>query len=99
MVAQLLQPSRDVLVCLVLANVVDKQRTNGASIVCRCDSSITLLACCIPDLCLDRLRVHLDGSRSEFNTDGRLRVKIELVPCESTQQVGLADAGITNEDD
>lgn len=33
MVSQLLEPSGDILVCLVLADVVDEQGTDGAAVV------------------------------------------------------------------
>jgi len=91
MVAQLLQPPRDVLVCLVLADVVDKQSADSATVVCGGDGAVPLLACGIPDLGFDSLCVDLDGAGSEFDADGRLGVKVELVARESTQQVGFTD--------
>ncbi len=70
MVAQLLQPPCHVLVCLVLADIVDKQSADCASVVCGGDGSVSLLACGIPDLGLDGLGVNLDGAGREFDTDG-----------------------------
>jgi hypothetical protein len=61
MVAQLLQPPCDVLVCLVLADIVDKQRSYGASVVGRGNGAVSLLACGIPDLSFDGLRVDLES--------------------------------------
>lgn len=92
MVAQLLQPPGHVLVRLVLANVVDEQRSDGAAIVCRGDGAVSLLAGRVPDLRLDGFGVHLDGPRGELDADGGLGVEVELVAGESAQQVGLADA-------
>lgn len=91
MVAQLLQPPCDVLVGLVLADVVDKQGSYGAAVVGRCDGAVSLLARCIPNLCLDRLGVHLDGAGGELDADGRLGVEVELVAGEPAQQVGFTD--------
>lgn len=91
MVAQLLQPPRHVLVCLVLADVVDKQSADCATVVCGGDGAVPLLACGIPDLGLDGLCVDLDGAGSEFDADGRLGVEVELVARKSTQQVGFTD--------
>lgn len=92
MVAQLLQPPRHVLVCLVLADVVDQQGAHCAAVVCGGDGAVSLLAGGIPDLSLDGLGVDLDGPGSEFDADGRLRVQVELVAGESAQQVGFTDA-------
>ena len=91
MVAQLPQPPCDVLVGLVLADVVDEQRSHGATVVGRCDGAVALLAGCVPNLCLDRLGVHLDGAGRELDADGRLGVEVELVAGESAQQVGFTD--------
>ena len=91
MVAQLLQPPCDVLVGLVLADVVDKQRSYSAAVVGRCDGAVALLASCVPNLCLDCLGVHLDRTGSELDADGRLGVKVELVAGEPAQQVGFTD--------
>jgi hypothetical protein len=60
MVAQLLQPSCDVLICLVLADVVDKQRSDSAPVVGRGNGAVSLLASGIPDLSFDGLSVDLD---------------------------------------
>ena len=92
MVAQLLQPPCDILVCLVLADVVDEQRTHGATVVCGGDSAVSLLASSIPDLRLNCLRIDLDRAGSKLDADGRLGVEVELVACESAQQVGFTDA-------
>ncbi len=50
MVSQFLQPSGDVLVRRMLADVIDKQGAYGSSIVCRCDGPVTLLSRSIPNL-------------------------------------------------
>ena len=92
MVAQLLQPPCDVLVCLVLADIIDKQRSDSASVVCGGDGAVSLLPCGIPDLSFDGLRVDLDRPSSEFDADCRLGVEVELVAGESAQQVGFTDA-------
>lgn len=89
MVAQLLQPPCDVLVGLVLADVVDEQRSHGAAVVGRGDGAVALLAGCVPNLRLYSLGVHLDRTGSELDADGRLGVEVELVAGESAQQVGF----------
>jgi hypothetical protein len=91
-VAQLLQPSCDVLVCLVLADVINEQRSHRAAVVCGGDCAVSLLPCGIPDLRLDRLGVDLDRSSGELDADCRLGVEVELVAGESAQQVGFTDA-------
>ena len=72
MVPELLEPSGDVLVRLVLADVVDQQGADGTTVVGRSDGTVTLLTGGIPDLGLDGLCVDLDAARSEFDTDGGL---------------------------
>ena len=99
MISKLLEPPRHVVVRLVLTDIVDEKRTHRATVVCRGDGPIALLSSGIPDLSLDCLCVNLDGSCGELNTDGRLGVKVELIPCETTQQVGLPDSGVANQDD
>ncbi|KAL3300432.1 Ras-like protein Rab-11B, partial [Colletotrichum asianum] len=95
---QLLQPSRDVLVCLVLADVVDKEGADSSSVVGGGNGAVSLLAGGIPNLCLDRLGVDLNGSGSELDADCRLGVQVELIAGESTEKVGLSDAGVSNQD-
>lgn len=96
-VPQLLQPSRDVLVCLVFANIIDEEGPHGASIVGRGDSAVPFLTGSIPDLGLDGLGVNLDGAGGELYTDGRFRVEVEFIAGKSAQEVGLSDAGVTNQ--
>ena len=84
MITEFFQPPRYVIVCLVLADVVDKKRPNGTPVVCGSDGSIALLSCRVPNLCFDRFSVNLNGSRGKFDTDCRLRIEVELVASEST---------------
>lgn len=97
MVAEFLQPPVDVVVGLVLADIVDKEGPDGTTVVGGGDGAITLLTGGIPDLRLDRLGVDLDGTGGEFDTDGRLGVQVELIASETTQQVGLSDARVSNQ--
>lgn len=99
MVAEFLKPPGDILVGLMLANVVDEKGTNGAAVVGGCDSAVSLLAGCVPNLSLDGLGVDLNRSGGKLDTDSGLRIEVEFVSGESTQQVGLADAGVSDEDD
>jgi hypothetical protein len=98
-VPELLQPSRDVLVGLVLADIVDEEGTDGTTVVGRGDGAISLLTGCVPDLCLDGLGVDLDRSCGKLDADRRLGVQVELISGESTEQVGLSDARISDQDD
>lgn len=97
MVSQLFQPPVHILVSLVLANVVDEKGANSAAIVGRRDGPIALLSCSVPNLCLDRLGIDLDRPGGELDPDRRLGVYVELVPGESTQQVGLSNTGVSNQ--
>lgn len=85
MIPQLLQPPCHILVGLVLADIVDEQRSDGSSVVCGCDGSVSLLPSSIPDLRLDRLRIYLDRAGREFDADRRLGVEVEFIPGETTQ--------------
>lgn len=98
MVPELLQPARDVLVCLVLADVVDEQRSDSAAVVCARDGAVALLAGRVPDLGFDGLVVDLDAAGGKLDADGGLAVEIEFVAGESREQVGFADAGVSNKD-
>ena len=99
MVSQFLQPSCDVFVCLVLADIVDKQSPHGTSVVGGCDGAISLLPSSIPNLRLDRLRIYLDRPSSELYTNGGLGVEVELIACESTQKVGFTNARVSDQYD
>jgi hypothetical protein len=94
MIPQLLKPSSDIVVCLMLADIVDQQRSNSPSVVCGCDCTISLLSSCVPDLRLDCFCVNLDGSRCKFDADCGFGVEVEFVPCESREQVTLADSAV-----
>lgn len=98
MIPQLLQPPRHILVRLMLADIVDEQGTDSSSVVGRCDGSVSFLTRGIPDLCLDRLRIDLNRSGCELYTDGGLGVKVELIACESTQEIGFTNSGVSDQD-
>lgn len=99
MIPQLLQPSCDILVRLVLADIVDQQSSHGSPIVGRCNSTISLLTGSIPNLCLDGLRIYLDRPSRELYTDGRLGIEVELISCESTQQIGFTNTRVSDQND
>lgn len=98
MISQLLQPAGDVLISLVLADVVHEQCANGASVVCRCDRSVSLLSGSIPDLRLNSLLVYLNRSGRKLNTDGGLGIKVELIASKSAKKVGLSNTGVSDQD-
>ena len=97
MVTEFLQPSCNIVVGLVLADIVDEKRAHSATIVCGGDCPVPFLAGGIPDLGFDCLSIDLDGSGREFDADGRLRVQVELIASESAQQVRLPDSRVSNE--
>lgn len=96
-VPKLLEPPCNVLVCLVLADIVDEQRADGTPVVRRRDGAVPFLAGGVPNLCLDGLGVDLDGSGGELDADGGLGVYVELISSETTEQVGLSDARVSNQ--
>lgn len=96
-VPQLLQPPVDIVVSLVLADVVDEEGTDGATVVGRGDGPVALLTSSIPDLCLDGLGVDLDRASRELHADGGLGVQVELVAGEPTQQVGFTDTRVSDQ--
>ena len=97
MVPQLFQPTLYILICLMLADIVDEECANGTAVVGRCNGSIPLLSCGIPDLGLDSLCVNLNRPSSELDTNSGLGVKVEFIPSESREQVRLSDAGVSYE--
>lgn len=81
----------------MLADVIYEEGADCATVVCRGDGAIALLAGSIPDLCLDRFGINLDRSGGELDTNSRLGVQVEFVSGESTQQVGFSDARVSNQ--
>lgn len=59
MVAQLLEPSADVLKGGGFAHVIDQDRAERPTVVGACDCTVPLLACCVPDLRFDDLALNL----------------------------------------
>lgn len=96
-VAKLLEPSGDVDVCRMLSNVVYEQSSDGTTVVCRCDGTVSLLSGSIPDLSLDCLSVYGDGTGGELDTDGGLGLEAELVASESREKVGFTRAAVTDQ--
>lgn len=96
-VTQLLQPPVDIVVGLVLADIVDEEGTDGATVVGRGDGPVALLTSSIPNLCLDGLRVDLDRTSRKLHADGGLGVQVELVAGETTQQVGFTDTRVSDQ--
>ena len=70
----------------MLADVVDKQSADRATVVCRGDGTVSLLAGGIPDLGLDGLGVNLDGAGSEFDADGRLGAPLRGLAGDETRK-------------
>jgi len=83
----------------VFANVVDQKGADCAPIVGGGDSTVPLLAGSIPDLCLDGLRIDLDGSSGKLYADGGLGIQVELIASETAQEVGFTNARISDQHD
>ena len=83
MIPQLLQPPLNILIRLMLANVIDQQRSYSSSVVCGGDGSVSFLACRVPDLGFDGFCIDLDGAGGEFDADGGFGVEVEFVAGES----------------
>lgn len=64
-----------------------------------CRKSITLACChrCPPGCHEAHMQAHLDAARRKLHADGRLGLQRELVAREAAEQVGLADARVTNQ--
>jgi hypothetical protein len=92
MIPQLLEPSCHVLVGLVLADIIDEQRSHRTAVVGGGDGAVALLASGVPDLGFDGLGVDLDAAGCEFDANGGFAVQIELVAGEAGEEVGFADA-------
>lgn len=97
MVPKFLQPPVDVIVGLVLADIVHEESTHGTAVIGRRDGTVAFLTRSIPNLSLDRLGIDLDGTSRKLNTDRGLGVQVELVASEPAQQIGLANARVSDE--
>ena len=87
MISQLLEPSRNILVRLMLADVIDQERSHGASIVGRGYGSITLLTGRIPDLRFDCLCVYLNRASRKLDANSGFGIQVELITSETTQEI------------
>jgi hypothetical protein len=54
---------------------------------------------CVPDLGFDRFVLDGDALHSKLNANGRFCSLIKLTLCESREQVGFTDTGVSNEND
>lgn len=97
-ISQLLEPSFHVFIGQMFCNIVDEQGSHRATVVGAGDRTVPLLAGGVPDLSFDRFVVHLDATSGKLDPDGGLAFQIELIAGEAGQEVALADAGISNED-
>jgi hypothetical protein len=97
MIPEFLQPSRDILKCLVLADIIHKQGSDCTTVVSGCDGAVSFLSSSIPDLGFDGLGVDLDAAGRKLYADCGLAVEIEFVAGESREKVGFSDARVTDE--
>ena len=62
------------------SDVVDKEGTDGSSVVGPCDAPERLLPSCVPNLQLHCIAfVQIDRSRAELNANGQLVVVLEAL--------------------
>lgn len=70
--AELGQPSLDVLESGAVGDVIDKEGTDSASIVSASDGTVPLLAGSVPDLRFDGFAIDGDATGCKLHTDSRL---------------------------
>ena len=58
-----------------------------------------LLTSCVPDLKFEHLLLKLDKECAELHPNCHLVIRHELVVREPVQQTGLADCGVSNDDE
>ena len=61
------------------------------------DVHAVILLTRVPNLSLDYLAVMLNAAGRKFDTNGRLRVKVKLIACETAEQIGFANTRVTND--
>ena len=96
-VAELRQPSLDVLERVLLGDVIHKQSSNSSSVVSAGDGSVSLLASSVPDLRLNHLAVDRDTTGGKLDTDGGLGFEVELIAGESREEVALSDTRVSDQ--
>ena len=96
-VSQLLEPALDIFESTMLGNVVDQQRAHSTAVVGRSNSTVAFLTSSVPNLSLDGLAFCLDRLGGEFDTNGGLAFQVEFIAGETRQQVGLSNAGVTDQ--
>ena len=52
----------------------------------------------IPDLSFNYFTLNANGPGSEFDSNGALAIRIELIGSETHQQIGFTDTRVTNQD-
>ena len=93
------QPIRHMLEGLHIRDIIDQQCSDSAPEVRLRDSLVLLFAGSVPNLCAYLLViVRFDNFCLEFHADGGFRVLIEIVTHVSQTYVGLAYAGIADQD-
>jgi len=95
--AELAEPPAHVLVRLRLGDVVHEQRAHSTAVVRARDRPVPLLAGCVPNLRFYDLVIDVYRARGKLNSDGRLRLEVELVARESAKKITLAASGVAGE--
>ncbi len=94
----LVHPVLDGGEALAVGDVIGHDDAVCALVIAAGDRLEALLAGGVPNLQLDGLAVNLDGADLEVDSDGGHEVVSEDIVCESEQQGGFTDAGVTDEE-
>ena len=86
-----LQPSCQVVECLLAGDVIHKQGPCCTSVVAPSDGLERLLACSVPNLQLDVLVVNLDGPGTKLYANGEVVLLPKPLVRELQKKAGLAD--------
>jgi hypothetical protein len=79
-------------------NIIDQKGTVGTPIICTCHRPVPLLASSVPDLYFDWFVIDHDRLGSKLHSNRRLWLEVELVFCESRDNVRLSNSWVANKD-
>jgi hypothetical protein len=92
-----LQPSADVIECIVICQIEDHESTGGSAIITASDGSEDLLSGGVPELELDSVFLSFDNFGHEFDPESGLSVGIENVLDVPQEKTGFANTGVADD--
>lgn len=98
MLLDLLQPTAQVLECLITRDVVSEENAMSAAIKYPSYRLERLLTSGVPDLELDDFVVYLETIRAEFDSNCDLMLFLELIVHDTFHEAGFANTCITDDD-